>query len=306
MSREKVIEIALNEVGYLEKKSNKDLDNKTANAGYGNYTKYARDLDNIPNFYNGKKNGYDWCDMFVDWCFVQAYGAETAKAMLGQPDKSTGAGCGFSLSFYRKMNRFHTTPEKGDQIFFKSGTSITHTGIVYDVDKTKVYTIEGNTSSSSGVVENGGAVAKKSYKLSASFIAGYGRPNYNLISEEYEKEEPKKEQIIVDGKWGKETTIKAQKVFGTTVDGIVSDQYLIYKADNPGLYSTTFEWKVSPNNSGSELIKAIQKKVKTRVDGHIGPNTITCMQKWLGTTRDGVVSNPSDMVRAFQKWLNKQ
>ena len=52
---EKLINIANAEIGYLEKKSNKDLDNKTANAGSGNYTKYARDLDNIPNFYNNCK-----------------------------------------------------------------------------------------------------------------------------------------------------------------------------------------------------------------------------------------------------------
>ena len=37
----KVLEIALAEVGYLEKKSAKDLDSKTANAGYNNYTKYG-------------------------------------------------------------------------------------------------------------------------------------------------------------------------------------------------------------------------------------------------------------------------
>ena len=41
---EKLINIARAEVGYLEKKSNKDLDSKTANAGSSNYTKYARDL----------------------------------------------------------------------------------------------------------------------------------------------------------------------------------------------------------------------------------------------------------------------
>ena len=35
---EKVILIAKNEIGYLEKKSNSQLDDKTANAGSGNYT----------------------------------------------------------------------------------------------------------------------------------------------------------------------------------------------------------------------------------------------------------------------------
>ena len=40
----KLIAIAEAEVGYLEKASNSDLDSKTANAGYNNWTKYARDL----------------------------------------------------------------------------------------------------------------------------------------------------------------------------------------------------------------------------------------------------------------------
>ena len=44
--RQLIINKALEQVGYLGKRSNKDLDNKTANAS-GKYTKYARDLDNL-------------------------------------------------------------------------------------------------------------------------------------------------------------------------------------------------------------------------------------------------------------------
>lgn len=110
----KVIEIALNEVGYLEKKSNSQLDDKTANAGSNNYTKYARDLDNIAGFYNGKKNGYAWCDVFVDWCFVKAFGVEVAKKLLCQPDKSAGAGCTQSANYYRNKGQFYTSPKVGD------------------------------------------------------------------------------------------------------------------------------------------------------------------------------------------------
>ena len=64
---ERLIGIASGEVGYLEKRSGKDLDDKTGNAGSANYTKYARDL--YPSL-----QGQPWCDMFVDWCFVQAFG----------------------------------------------------------------------------------------------------------------------------------------------------------------------------------------------------------------------------------------
>lgn len=119
-------------------------------------------------------------------------------------------------------------------------------------------------------------------------------------------DEPDKTKIKVDGQWGKETTIKAQQVFGVTVDGMVSNQYYTSKILNPGLLPTTFEWKMMPSRKGSDLIKAIQKKVGVLQDGFIGPTTIKAMQKWLKTTEDGYVSKPSEMVKAFQKWLNLQ
>lgn len=118
------------------------------------------------------------------------------------------------------------------------------------------------------------------------------------------KEESKKRTIDVDGKWGKDTTKKAQEVFGTTVDGIVSNQRIEYKSKNPGLVES-FEWENNPAGY-SELIKAIQKKVGATQDGWIGTETIKKMQKYFGTVQDGCISNPSDVVKAFQKWLNKQ
>lgn len=117
-------------------------------------------------------------------------------------------------------------------------------------------------------------------------------------------EKPKEYKIDVDGKWGTDTTKKAQEVFETTVDGIVSNQRIEYKSKNPGLVES-FEWKSNPTGY-SELIKAIQKKVGATQDGWIGPNTIKKMQKYFGTVQDGCISNPSDVVKAFQRWLNKQ
>ena len=46
-------------------------------------------------------------------------------------------------------------------------------------------------------------------------------------------EKPSKHIVDVDGKWGEDTTRKAQEVFKTTVDGIVTDQYACYKSQNP-------------------------------------------------------------------------
>lgn len=166
----KVLEIALDEVGYKGKKSNSQLDNKTANTS-GKYNKYARDLDKIAGFYNGKKNGYDWCDIFVDWCFVQAFGVDKALELLCQPKKSTGAGCSFSMNFYKQKGRLFNSPQVGDQIFFGKAGDIYHTGLVYKVENGRVYTIEGNSGNSE--------VAKWDYPIGADYIAGYGRTAYD-------------------------------------------------------------------------------------------------------------------------------
>lgn len=180
--KRKVIEIALAEVNYLEKETNAQLDDKTANAGDANYTKYARDLDAI-NFYNGRKQGHYWCDVFVDWCFYKAYGKTAALKITYQPTNNKnncGAGCKWSRQYYQNKGQLFDVPQSGDQIFFWSSDKkqVQHTGLVYDVDSTYVYTVEGNTTGGQEIAANGGGVFKKKYKRSLDRIAGYGRPNY--------------------------------------------------------------------------------------------------------------------------------
>lgn len=183
---ERLLSVARAEIGYLEKASNSQLGNPTANPGNKNYTKYADDLDET-NLYNGKKNGYDWCDIFVDWCFVTAFGFDLAVRLTLQPLTGCGAGCTYSAQYYKDNGQFfHHDPQPGDQIFFtkNAGKTMYHTGIVEKVENGRVYTIEGNTSSEEGVVENGGCVRNKSYSLLYSRIGGYGRPDYSIVPEE--------------------------------------------------------------------------------------------------------------------------
>lgn len=171
----KVIEVADNEVGYLEKKNANYLDSKTENAGSNNYTKYSRDL--LKWIGSPYSQGQPWCDMFVDWCFITAYGKQTAMSLLNGWSAYTPT----SAQYFKNIGAWVTNnPKAGDVIFFKNNTRICHTGIVYKVDATKVYTIEGNTSSTGTdvVVPNGGGVFRKSYLLNNSKIAGYGRPKY--------------------------------------------------------------------------------------------------------------------------------
>lgn len=181
-SIEKLLQIAQNELGYLEKASNARLDDPVANGGSANFTKYARDLDAV-GAYNTPKNGYAWCAVFVLWCFFKAFGLEIAQKMLAQTKGGTGAGCTPSVRNYKAVGRFCTTPEIGDQIFFTNDGGVTsnHTGIVVKIEGGKVFTIEGNTSSTAGVVANGGCVAEKSYALDYNKILGYGRPDWSLV-----------------------------------------------------------------------------------------------------------------------------
>ena len=110
----KVLNLARNEIGYKEKRSNAYLNDKTLNAGSGNYTKYAHDLDAVTDFYNGDKNGWPWCDVFVDWLFYKSFGAGEAMKILCQPQKSAGAGCLYSAGYYKNNGRWSTTPHVGD------------------------------------------------------------------------------------------------------------------------------------------------------------------------------------------------
>lgn len=113
-----------------------------------------------------------------------------------------------------------------------------------------------------------------------------------------------KTTVTVDGYWGPNTTKALQKIFGTTVDGKVSNQYECYKDQNPGL-EDGWEWEDNPSGY-SPLIKAIQKMVGATQDGHIGPKTIKKIQKWMGTTQDGVFSKASPCIKKLQQWINKQ
>ena len=166
-----VINVAIQELGYLEKKSNSDLQSKTGNAGKANYTKYEKEVFG--------SNGNFWCCSFVTWCFVQAANGDKqkAKSVMG----SLTAACNTAMEGFKKMNRFDKNPQPGDCIFFsghRHGGS-NHIGIVEKVSGNQVHTIEGNTDLKKGVVDNGGGVARKTYSLNNGRIMGYGHPKYD-------------------------------------------------------------------------------------------------------------------------------
>lgn len=173
---ERLLATAKAELGYTGKKSNAQLDDPKANTP-GLFNKFARDLDALGDFYNGRKNGYDWCDVFVDWCFYKTFGRALAQKLLCQPDKSCGAGTKYSMDYYKAKGRWFTSPQPGDQIFFGTATVTSHTGIVTGVSGGYLTTVEGNCGSPS-------AVRQCKYPVGYASIKGYGRPDWSLVKED--------------------------------------------------------------------------------------------------------------------------
>lgn len=67
--------------------------------------------------------------------------------------------------------------------------------------------------------------------------------------------------------------------------------------------------KASPSNpvkrKPSQPVETVVSKPKAnlKVDGYLGPLTIKALQRYFGTVIDGVISKPSLVIKALQRWL---
>ena len=253
-----LVAIAEAEIGYHEKASNSNLDSKTANSGNKNYTKYGRDLYKA-GYYNGNKNGYEWCDQFVDWCFFKLCGSKDKAEYLECQTGNYGAGCGFSLKYYKAAGRFDKTPKVGDQIFFKynlndASYTADHTGIVVRVTDKLIETIEGNS---------GNEVKRKAYQRNDKTIIGYGHPRYDA--------EPKK-TVTKEAK----TVNIAMPVLrkGSSGNAVKTLQRLLRQLQYVNLDGNTLI--IVDGNFGSNTeaaVKRYQQKHLDGVDGIVGIKT---------------------------------
>ncbi|MEA5066172.1 MAG: GH25 family lysozyme [Eubacteriales bacterium] len=181
---ERVIAQAKQWIGYVEKKSNKDLDDFTANAGKNNYTRFNRDYK---QFMNSGTLNMQWCAAFVSCVFAYEFGLAATKRLLCRTLHCyTPTGARYFREAGRYTKRAQADPRPGDVVFFYSVSKgrIGHVGIVTRVDAASIYTIEGNTGGGSSLVTNGGAVLAKSYKKTSTYIDGYGRPLYDEVEVE--------------------------------------------------------------------------------------------------------------------------
>ena len=255
-----LVEIAEAEIGYHEKASNSNLDNKTANSGNKNFTKYGRDLFNA-GFFNGNKNGFDWCAQFPTWCVWKLTGKNKKKTeYILCVGGDLSAGCGFALKYYKQVGRFDKTPKVGDQIFFKynlndASYTADHTGIVVRVTDKLIETIEGNS---------GNEVKRKAYQRTDKTIIGYGHPRYD--------EEPKKTVVIKEAK-----TVQVELPIlrkGSSGNAVKTLQRLLRQLQYVNLDGKTLLIVDGHFGSNTEAaVKRYQQKHLNGVDGIVGIKT---------------------------------
>ena len=139
--------------------------------GANNYNKYAED-SRLQQLYGWNAQNQPWCDLFTDAAFIACFGLTKAAAMTYQPIGAGSAACRFSAQFFKNAGAWYRLPEPGDVIFFYVDGDINHQGVVVAVSGGIVTTVEGNSSD---------MVARRTYAVGSSQIAGYGRPKWSLL-----------------------------------------------------------------------------------------------------------------------------
>ena len=201
--------------GYYEKPDAKDLNSK-AGSGSGDFTRFGRDYTIMTqgNGWGGDFSGSTWCQMFVEMMFVEAFGEENAKQMLGGHFWSDCTHAAETLTKYYnnfdgydkdeiidfadyrfekeegiKNLKFLKTPQVGDLVFFKygeAGNKLSHVALVHSIEGANLYTTEGKA----GAKGDGDRVRIVKYKqvgnsfiganYGKSLIVGFSRPDWSV------------------------------------------------------------------------------------------------------------------------------
>ncbi len=242
MNKEKAIDALITtaqaEIGYMEKKSNAQLDDKTANVGDGNYTKYWRDLK--PSW-----NGSAWCAVWVSWCMYKTFGLETAKKLLKHENDFPYVYCPTLGARFTK----YANPQRGDIVIFYRNGTFAHTGIVTKVEGDKFYTIEGNTNNGSTIIANGGSVCSKSYNNSNLPGTKFCRPDYSIVKSIMNSSSTSKPSKTTYNKWVGAATKNGTDVFANATGTSKLSTYLKLNKGNLvdviGVSGTRYQVKIA-------------------------------------------------------------
>lgn len=274
---QKIIDIELKEIGYIEKASNANLDSETANKGLNNYTKYSRDINAL-----GLKGyqGSAWCCTHQFWVEVQAVGFEQALKNWHMTKSSyVGYNCFSTYNKFKAAGKTSKKPKLGCLVVF----TFSHIGRVIEIDGDYITTVEGNTSAAT-YDRNGGMVARKKYKYNDPKIKGYCIIDYDGVA----------------------VTGSSLKIGSTGSEVKELQQNLNKLGYNCGAADGV--WGTKTENA----VRKFQKDSKLEVDGIVGGATQAKIKEYLdalnkltiNTTTSSTSTKYNANVLKGQKWLN--
>lgn len=218
-------------------------------------------------------DGVAWCQIYMCWVFDQA----GALSLLGRKT----AGTVNASDWFRSVNQWGTEPRVGSLAFFDfpdSKDRIQHVGIVEEIwPDARIVTIEGNTSSGEkGSQDNGDGVYRRVRSL--VHVVGFGHPAYSRPGRPTKPTQPpaRKLLLLVDGVWGKRTTIALQRHLGIPADGVIGPQTRRAVQRWAGLTGRQVDgvW-------GRRTRRGVQRKLGVPPDGQWGTTTIKALQRYL-------------------------
>ena len=273
--------------GYLEKKSNAYLDDFKKNAGYNNYTKFARDVN---SWGQPGCQGQPWCAEYQFWKLVKVIGITKALQIMGGGFYN----CVSITNWAKKKGTWHNTPKVGALVIFRNGS---HVGSVQSFDRLRIYTNEGNTSSIAGVVANGGAVRNKSYSINDSAIDGYVWIDWEsyddtatwkktgirtaIVNDLYVRETP---NGYIMGSINKNTVVE--------IDGKTNGKWTHVKVSGIGIGWIWTGYLTEKANSESSTITDKQNKSQVLFKGNVTA-TVLNVRTWAGTEYPNIKKYPT-------------
>lgn len=263
--------------GYLEKKSDAYLDDFKKNAGYNNYTKFARDVN---TWGQPGCQGQAWCAVFQFWKLVKIKGITKALQIMGGGFYN----CVSITNWAKKNGTWHSTPKVGALVIFRKGS---HVGSVQRFNKSGINTNEGNTSSEAGVVANGGAVRNKYYSINDPAIDGYVWIDWDeTIQETWEKIGTM--TATVNDLYVRETpngyimgTINKGTV--VEVDGKITGKWTHAKVEGIGVGWIWTGYLDKETSSTPATITNKQDKTQKLFDGVVTAKPTLYVRTWSGT-----------------------
>lgn len=175
-----IINVAKSQKNYHEGSTPDDLSG--FGTGYYDYTEY--------NYWYGYTVG--WCAIFISWCARQA---GIPESIISNNSWADGQGGNFGE---KEVYAFADhEPQKGDIVYIDndSDPDADHVGLVYDVDDTFIYTLEGNTSHIVYDIKYYKDTGIQHY-YNTTKIVYYGVPDYGVADEE--SPAPQEPEIIYE------------------------------------------------------------------------------------------------------------